>query len=610
MSDPTTVTVPDIGDFTDVPVIEILVTAGDAVEAEQPIVVLESDKATVEIPAPAAGTVTAIHVSVGDTVSEGSRLLDLEVSESDGHDAGDDAGDVASESVDDAQNSGDDGDVDVAAQAQPEGEVTPVTSGDAPGEAPDADEHAGVLVLGSGPGGYTAAFRAADLGLDVVLVERHSALGGVCLNVGCIPSKALLHVAETIQNARDGAGHGVKFVEPTIDVDALRDWKDGIVGRLTGGLAGMAERRKVRVARGAGRFTGPRLLELTGPDGAMRTISFDHAIVAAGSEPVELPGIPHEDARVIDSAGALALPDVPQRLLVVGGGIIGLEMATVYVALGSEVTVVELAGQLIPGADRDLVKPLAKRLAERGVLVHLETRVDTLEPSDDGLRATFAGEKAPGPATFDRVLVAVGRRANGAALGLDAIEGVTVDDRGVIEVDEQMRTGASHVFAIGDIVGAPMLAHKATHEAKVAAEVIAGHDVTFDARAIPSVAYTDPEVAWVGLTETEAKEQGVEYEKAAFPWAASGRALSMGAESGVTKLLVDPGSRRVLGGAAVGPHAGELVAEIGLAIEMGAEAGDLALTVHAHPTLSETVGLAAEIAEGTITDLPPQRKRG
>ncbi len=455
-----------------------------------------------------------------------------------------------------------------------------------------------MVVLGAGPGGYTAAFRAADLGLKTVLVERHERLGGVCLNVGCIPSKSLLHIARVLSDVEESAAYGITFGKPEIDIDALRSWKDSVVGKLTGGLTGLAKQRKVEVVRGTGTFTSPNLLSVEGEDGTT-TIGFKHCIIAAGSSPTVLPGMPEDDPRLMDSTGALELADIPERLLVIGGGIIGLEMATVYDALGSKVTVVELLDSLIAGCDKDLVKPLQKRIEKRYEAIRLGTKVEGVEALDDGLRVSFEGGE---PETFDRILLAVGRRPNGAKLGADAA-GVTVDDDGFIRVDRQMRTNVPHIFAIGDIVGEPMLAHKATHEGKVAAEVIAGHDVAFDARAIPNVAYTDPEVAWMGLTETEAKEQGVPYEKGTFPWAASGRALSLGRAEGATKLLIDPETRRILGAGMVGVNAGELIAETVHALEMGADAEDLGLTIHPHPTLSETVGFAAEAAEGTITDL-------
>jgi dihydrolipoamide dehydrogenase len=563
------VTVPDIGDFTDVPVIEILVEIGQEVAEEDPLVVLESDKATMEVPSPAAGKVGELLVKVGDKVSEGSPLVRID---------------------------GADG-------AKP-AEAAPAAAEPAPAEAPPpaapparGDNHAQLLVLGSGVGGYTAAFRAADLGLDVVLVERDERLGGVCLNVGCIPSKALLHVGKVIAEADLAAEHGVRFGAPEIDADALRGWKDGIVGKLTGGLAQMAKGRKVRVVRAEGRFTGPNALQA-----GDETITFDNAIVAAGSSAATLPGLPG-DPRIVDSTGALELPDVPARLLVIGGGIIGLEMAAVYDALGSKVTVVELLDQLIPGCDPDLVKPLRKRIDERYEAIHLSTKVEKVEAGDDGLRATLSNGETQ---TFDRVLVAVGRRPNGAGLGLDAA-GVKVDERGFVPVDTQMRTNVAHICAIGDIVGEPMLAHKAAHEGKVAAEVLAGHDVAFEPRGIPNVAYTEPEVAWVGLTETQAKADGIEVEKAVFPWSASGRALSLDGSTGLTKLLFDPQTRRLLGAGAVGPSAGDLIAEPTFALEMGADAEDIGLTIHPHPTLSETIAFAADVAEGTITDLPNKK---
>jgi dihydrolipoamide dehydrogenase len=567
------VKVPDIGDFSDVPVIEVMVHPGDTVAEEDPLITLESDKATMDVPSPAAGKISELKVSVGDTVSEGTLILTLEGAAANGD--------------------------------QPES-PRPLPSVPAPSVEGTADHHADVVVLGSGPGGYTAAFRAADLGLKVILIERYDRLGGVCLNVGCIPSKALLHVARMIAEAEEAKGQGISFGEPQIDLDGLRSWKESVVGRLTGGLDGLAKQRKVDVVRGTAKFTSPNVLRVEGADGGT-TVSFDRCIIAAGSSAIRLPGIP-DDPRVIDSTGALELEDVPNRLLIVGGGIIGLEMATVYDALGSQITVVELMDQLIPGADKDLIRPLQKRITGRYESILLKTKVAAIEAADDGLRVTFEGESAPEPQTFDRVLLAVGRRPNGPRIGADAA-GVVVDERGFIPVDRQMRTNVPHIHAIGDIVGEPMLAHKATHEAKVAAEVCAGHDAQFDVRTIPSVAYTDPEVAWMGLTETEAKAKGIEVEKASFPWAASGRALSLGRDEGVTKLLFEPGTRRLLGAGIVGPNAGELIAETVHALEMGADAEDLSLTVHPHPTLSETVGFAAEMAEGTITDLMPPRRR-
>jgi dihydrolipoamide dehydrogenase len=589
------VLVPDIGDFTDVPVAEILVAVGDAVAAEDPLVVLESDKSSMEIPAPEAGTVKELKVAVGDAVSEGSALVVLEIKTPVPTATG--GAGVPAEAVESP--------AEPAARASRDDTTTPSgvqSSLDAGGGTVErGDVHAGVLVLGSGPGGYAAAFRAADLGLDVVMVERYPILGGVCLNVGCIPSKALLHVAKVIAEAETAGAHGISYNKPEIDLDALRSWKEGVVAKLTGGLKQMAKGRKVQVVTGEARFTGPNMLAVLGADGETTTVSFDAAVVAAGSRSVQLAGIPHDDLRVMDSTGALELADVPERLLVVGGGIIGLEMATVYDALGSQVTVVELADGLIPGADRDLVKPLAKRIGERYAAIHLETKVDKIEAKDDGLHASFSGEVAD--AVFDRVLVAVGRISNGASLGLEHA-GVHVDERGFIGVDAQQRTNIGHIYAIGDVTGGPMLAHKATAEGHVAAEVIAGHAAAFEPRGIPSVAYTDPEVAWVGLTETEAAEQSIPYEKSVFPWSASGRALAIDGADGLTKLLRDPETGRVLGAGIVGPHAGDLIAEPGFALEMGADVADLGLTIHAHPTLSETIMLAAEIADGTITDLP------
>jgi dihydrolipoamide dehydrogenase len=571
VSDLVEVKVPDIGDFADVPVIEVLVAAGDTVAVEDPLVTLESDKATMDVPSPIAGTVTEIVAKVGDRVSEGTLVLKVEA-------------DSASP----------------AAEA-PEAPAAPAAQEPA-APAPDADRTTQVLVLGAGPGGYTAAFRAADLGLKVTLVERYERLGGVCLNVGCIPSKALLHVARVIAESEEAASQGVTFGEPQIDLDGVRAFKQGAVDRLTGGLDGLAKQRSVEVVHGVARFTGPNTLEVDGT-----TIGFEHAIIAVGSYAASPPGFP-EDPRIVDSTGALELPDVPERMLVVGGGIIGLEMATVYDALGSKVTVVEMLDQLIPGADPDLIRPLHKRISGRYEAIHLGVRVAEVSAADDGLHVTFDGEKAPEPAVYDRILVAVGRRPNGAGIGAEAA-GVTVDERGFIPVDEQLRTNVPHIHAIGDVVGEPMLAHKAMHEAAVAAEVIAGEDVAFDVRSIPSVAYTDPEVAWTGLTETQAGERGVEIEVAKFPWAASGRALGMGRPEGVTKLVVEAGTGRLLGAGIVGVNAGELIAETAHAMEMGADVEDIGLTIHPHPTLSETVGLAAEVAAGTVTDIVVRKRR-
>lgn len=556
------VKVPDIGDFDEVPVIEVLVGAGDDVDVETPLVVLESDKATMEVPSPAAGKVTDITVAVGDKVSEGSVILTLETS------------------VD--------------------GAAPPAQEPAAPAPAPtsDADVQVQVAVLGGGPGGYTAAFRAADLGLSVALIDRGEQLGGVCLNVGCIPSKALLHVAKVMTEAAELGEAGITFDAPKIDVDKVRAFKNGVVGRLTGGLESLAKQRKVQVVRGTGQFTGPNTIAV-----GDTVVGFEHCIIASGSEAATLPFLP-EDPRIVDSTGALEVDGIPERLLVIGGGIIGLEMATVYDALGSKVTVVELLDQLIPGADKDLIRVLSKRVEGRYEAIHLKTGVESVEASEDGLTVKFGAHTE----VFDRILVAVGRKPNGAVIGADAA-GVNVTDRGFIESDLQMRTNVGHIYSIGDVRGEPMLAHKATHEGVLAAEVIAGENVSWDVRSIPSVAYTDPEVAWTGVTETQAKAEGIAYEVASFPWAASGRALSMGRSDGLTKLIVDPETHRILGAGIVGVNAGELLAEAVLAIEAGLDTEDVALTIHPHPTLSETVGFSAEQAEGTITDLMPKRKR-
>ncbi len=576
--------VPDIGDFEEVPVIGVLVSVGDTIAEEDPLVELESDKATMEVPSPAAGVVKEIRVSEGDKVSEGSVILVLE-------------GAAAAAAVEAPAAAA------AATAAPPPATVAATGTASGPG-----DLHGEVVVLGSGPGGYTAAFRAADLGKKVVLIERNPTLGGVCLNVGCIPSKALLHVAKVITEAEDMAAHGVSFGKPKIDLDGLRDFKNSVVGQLTGGLSGLAKGRKVETLRGVGKFTGPNMIEVTGADGT-KTVSFDQCIIAAGSEPVELPFLPHDDPRVMDSTGALELESVPKRMLVLGGGIIGLEMACVYDALGAKITVVEFMDQLMPGADKDIVKPLQTRIAKRYENILLKTKVTAMEAQKKGLKVTF--EDAKGEVTtdtFDKVLVAVGRKPNGALINAEAA-GVAVDERGFIAVDNQQRTGVPHIFAIGDLVGQPMLAHKAVHEGKVAAEVAAGHKRAFDASVIPSVAYTDPEVAWVGVTETEAKAKGIKIGKGVFPWAASGKALSNGRSEGMTKVIFDPVDDRVIGAAIVGTNAGDLIAEVALAIEMGADAVDLGHTIHPHPTLSETVNFAAEMFEGTITDLMPPKKR-
>jgi dihydrolipoamide dehydrogenase len=590
------VKVPDIGDFKDVPVIEVLVKPGDSVEQETSLITLESDKATMEVPSPAAGTVKELKVKVGDKVAEGALILTLEASGAKAKAPADDAPKQESRQAKADRPPAE------PAKAAPVA-AAPVSR--APAEK--GDVHAEVLVLGSGPGGYTAAFRAADLGKKVVLVERYPSLGGVCLNVGCIPSKALLHAARVVAEAEEMGHFGVAFAKPKIELDKLREWKESVVGRLTRGLAGLAKQRKVQVFEGVGRFVSANMLEVnTGDD--VKKVSFDSAIIAAGSQAARIPGFPYDDKRLMDSTSALALEEIPKRLLVIGGGIIGLEMATVYDALGSKVTVVEMMDGLIPGADRDLIRPLHKRIEKRYEGIHLKTRVVKLEAQKNGLKATFEGDNAPEAQVYDRVLLSVGRRPNGKAIEATAA-GVKVDERGYIPVDNQMRTNVPHIFAIGDIVGEPMLAHKATHEGKLAAEIIAGHKGAFDARTIPSVAYTDPEIAWMGLTETEAKSKDIAVEKAVFPWAASGRALATARDEGMTKLLFDKNTRRLLGAGMVGPNAGELIAETVLALEMGADAEDIGLTIHPHPTLSETVFFAAEIAEGSITDLYMPKKK-
>lgn len=596
------VRVPDIGDVGEVDVLELLVAAGDPVAAEDSLVVLGTDKASMDLPSPQAGTVREIAVAVGDKVSAGDLVLTLERAREEA--AAEPAGEEPAEEEPEQEQPREAEEVESG--AEPAGGRP--TAAAAPPGLEAAQHHAGLVVLGSGPGGYTAAFRAADLGLDVTLVERFPSLGGVCLNVGCIPSKALLHAAQVIEQAAYFSRHGLRFGEPEIDLDALRSWKEGVVQRLTGGLAAMAQRRKVRVIQGTGRFTSPHRMEIATPDGRT-SLSFDQAVIAVGSRVVKLPGLDLDDPRVMGSTGALALPEVPGRLLVVGGGIIGLEMASVYHALGSKVTVIELMDQLMPEADADLVRPLARRIGEQYEAVYLQSKVSALEAGEDGLTARFEGEKTPEEALFDRVLVSVGRRPNGDRIDAQAA-GVEVDERGFIPVDRRQRTNVAHVFAIGDVTRPPMLAHKASHEGKVAAEVAAGEKSAFDARVIPSVAYTDPEVAWVGLTEKQAEKEGIAYEKGRFPWSASGRSLALGREEGFTKLLFDPESRRLLGAGMVGPHAGDLVAEAALAIEMGCEAADLALTIHPHPTLSETLAFAAEAFEGTLTDLYlPKRKK-
>ncbi|HEX3061066.1 MAG TPA: dihydrolipoyl dehydrogenase [Usitatibacter sp.] len=601
--------VPDIGDFKDVPVIELQVKPGDTVAKEDPLVTLESDKATMEVPSTHAGTVKELRVKVGDKVSQGTVIALLETVDAAAA-AKPAAPQPAAAAPQRAAEPGSDEKAlkDAIAQSGAQHVRDTLTSALA---SLDADLHAEVLVLGAGPGGYTAAFRSADLGKKVVLVERYSTLGGVCLNVGCIPSKALLHTAKIITDAEDGAHIGLGFGAVKIELDGVRKFKEGVVGKLTKGLTSLAKARKVTVVEGKAQFASPHTLEVETKEGK-KVVSFDHCIIAAGSQSARIPGFPYDDPRLMDSTGALELADIPKRLLIIGGGIIGLEMATVYDALGSKVTVVEFMERLIPGADPDIVKPLAKRIEKRYEKILLKTKVARIEAAPEGLRAHFesaeAGAAPPGPELYDRVLLSVGRRPNGKNIGAEKA-GVNVNERGWIPVDKQMRTNVPHIFAIGDIVGEPMLAHKATHEGKLAAEVIAGMSHhAWEARTIPSVAYTDPEVAWMGLSESEAKQSGIEYEKSVFPWAASGRALGMGRDEGLTKVLYEKGSKRILGAGIVGVNAGELIAETVLALEMGADAEDIGLTIHPHPTLSETVFFSAEMAEGTITDLMPAKR--
>lgn len=590
----TTISVPDIGDFKDVEVIEILVAPGDEVQPEDSLISVESDKASMEIPAPYSGVVKSIQVKIGDLVSEGSAILEMEVS------AGASAQTDTDSSESDAPQAS-------TSSASSESSQQPAETPQAARFEGAADIEAEVVVLGSGPGGYTAAFRAADLGKKVVLIEKHATLGGVCLNVGCIPSKALLHVAEVVSEAKEFNELGVSFNEPSIDTDKLRAHKNKVVGKLTGGLQGLAKQRKVKVIQGYGRFNSANTIEVEAQDGTKQVIAFQDCIIAAGSRVTKLPFIPWEDKRVWDSTDALEVNNIPKRLLVVGGGIIGLEMATVYHALGAQVTVVELSAGLIPGADRDLMRPFERTLKKRYENIYLNTKVTAIQPTDDGLVCQFEGKKAPAEDTFDNVLVAIGRSPNGQLIDAEKA-GVHVDEWGFIPVDKQQKTNVPNIYAIGDIVGQPMLAHKATHEAKIAAEVIDGHKRFFDARTIPSVAYTDPEVAWCGHTEEQLKAEGIEYEKGIFPWAASGRALSVGADTGMTKVLYDKKTHRMLGTGILGKNAGELIAEASLAIEMGAEMEDVALTIHPHPTLSETVNFATEVAEGTCTDIYAPKK--
>jgi dihydrolipoamide dehydrogenase len=568
---------PDIGDFEDVEVIEIHVAVGDSVKVEDPLLTLESDKATMDIPSPFAGTIKQLNVAIGDKISTGSKLGSLETT---------------------AASAAASPDTKAAANAD---KVKPAAATD------DADLNAEVVVLGAGPGGYTAAFRAADLGKKVVLIERYPVLGGVCLNVGCIPSKALLHTAQIINEAEHMKANGVDFGKPKVSLKGINGFKDKVVGKLTGGLSGLARQRKIKVVHGVAEFIDQNNIQVDN-SGDVTRVTFEHCIIAAGSQATEIPPFPNDDARLMDSTDALELTDVPKKLLIVGGGIIGLEMATVYHALGSEITVVEFLDSLIPGCDKDLVRALPRVISKRYKAIHLKTRVAAIKAQKNGLKVTFEGDKAPEPALFNKVLVAVGRRPNGNKIGAEKA-GVNVDEAGFIPVDRQMRTNVANIFAIGDVVGNPMLAHKATHEGKVAAEVIAGLKSYFEPMTIPSVAYTDPEVAWMGLNEIEAKAQGIEYEKGAFPWAASGRALGIDRDEGLTKVLFDKENKRILGAGIVGPNAGELIAEAVLALEMGADAEDIGLTIHPHPTLSETFNFAAEMAEGTITDLYIPRKK-
>ncbi len=581
--------VPDIGDFAEVDVIEVLVSAGEEVAQDDSLLTLESDKATMEIPAPFAGKIVSFSAEVGDKVAEGSIIGTMEIA----------SAETIAKNVDASVNQ----------TAQPTAEVEkPAPTAVSSASLPDADIQCEVLVLGSGPGGYTAAFRAADLGKKVVMVERYSSIGGVCLNVGCIPSKALLHMSVVLDETRGMSAHGITFQEPEIDIDKIRAYKDSVIHKLTGGLAGLAKARKVDIVNGYGKFSSAHTLTVELTDGGTKTIAFENAIIAAGSRVVKLPFIPHDDPRVMDSTDALALEEIPKRLLVIGGGIIGLEMAQVYNSFGSNITVVELGDTIIPGADKDITKPLLKKIKKQYENIYLKSKVTNVEATDAGLVVSFEGKNCPETDTFDRVLVAVGRSPNGNLIDAEKA-GVIVNDWGFIEVDERQKTNVDHIYAIGDLVGQPMLAHKAVHEGKVAAEVISGMPSAFTPMGIPSVAYTDPEVAWAGKTEQELKDEGIEYEKGAFPWAASGRSLSLGRDEGLTKAMFCAKTHRLLGCGIVGPNAGELIAEAMLAIEMGADMQDIGLTIHPHPTLSETLCFAAEMAEGTITDLMPPKKK-
>ena len=576
------VKVPDIGDFQDVEVIEVICKEGQSVAVEDPLITLESEKATIDVPSPLAGKILRIKIKAGDKVSEGNLILELETSG-----ASEPEAQKLNQTEDHSSGTGDSAYIDTEISAD---------------SSADADISCEVLVLGSGPGGYTAAFRAADLGRQVVLVERYEQIGGVCLNVGCIPSKTLLHAAKIIVEAKEMDAHGISFRKPSIDLDKLREWKNGIISQLTGGLKNMAKQRNVTIVNGFGEFIDSNHLHVTDKNEKITTIKFSNAVIAAGSRPVKLPFLP-DDPRIIDSTGSLELASIPKNLLVIGGGIIGLEMATVYHALGSRINIVEMLDGLMAGADRDLVLPFQKRIAKQYDNIWLETRVTEVEALKKGLRVHFEGKNSPDkPQMYDCILSSVGRVPNGLNIGAEKA-GVEVDEKGFISTDSQMRTNVSHIFAIGDLAGQPMLAHKASHEAKVAAEVISGMKSFFDARAVPSVAYTDPEVAWTGITEEEAKTQGIAYGKGSFPWAASGRSLSIGRTEGMTKVIFKEDSKRVIGLGIVGSNAGDLIAEGTLAIEMGCDANDIGSTIHPHPTLSETVAFAAEAYEGTITDL-------
>ncbi len=590
MSNTIDINIPDIGDFDEVEIIEVLVKKGDEVQPEDSLITVESDKASMEIPSPAAGTIAEMKVAVGDKVKQGSLIASLTPSTTA-------TASSPTESI-----------------KQDEASTTEKPAPVAASSSTEADQHAQLVVLGSGPGGYTAAFRAADLGVEVILIEKYSNIGGVCLNVGCIPSKALLHTAQVINEAEEADHLGVSFSKPKVDINKVRDYKSGIVSKLTGGLKQLAKQRKVTIVHGYGKFTSANSIEVEAEDGSKSTIGFDDCIIAAGSRVTKLPFIPWEDPRVMDSTDALELEEVPKRMLVVGGGIIGLEMATVYDALGADITVVELGTGLMPGADRDIVRPLERRIKKKYENIFLNTKVSEIKPTKDGLVCTFEGDTvgsnkgAPETDTFDRVLVSIGRSPNGKLIDAEKA-GVAVNDWGFIDVDKQQRTNIDHIYAIGDVVGQPMLAHKATHEGKTAAENVAGHKAFFDARAIPSVAYTDPEIAWMGKTEDECKAEGIEVTKGAFPWAASGRSLSIGRNEGMTKVLFDKESGQLIGAGIVGTNAGELIAEAVLALEMGADAEDIGLTIHPHPTLSETLNFAAEVAEGTCTDIYAPKKK-